>query len=158
MPPRLLPLSLPGDAARVAALTDAHDLARSPRLAAALRSGDAFGLIAGDAGLVVVHTAFRPAYGWTVEDDTAALMSGENAYLEVISVAPAHRGHGLGTSLLRAAEAQAAARGKRQMLLHVRVGNAGAIRLYAREGWTHVRTVEPAWIDTPMCLYAKEIG
>src|SRR5579885_544352 len=57
------------------------------------------------------------------------------ARLYSIAVADEARGTGLGAALLAAAEHEAARRGCRRMRLEVRQDNAGAIRLYERQGY-----------------------
>jgi ribosomal protein S18 acetylase RimI-like enzyme len=57
-----------------------------------------------------------------------------------IAVAPASQGRGLGTVLLRAAEARARADGHRLMRLTVATENQQAVRAYEKEGW--VRCIE----------------
>jgi aminoglycoside 6'-N-acetyltransferase len=73
-----------------------------------------------------------------------------------ISVAPEWRGRGVGTALLRAAEAWARARGVERMTLDVDAANDAALRLYERVGyrvWSHEmdKAIEPdpAAVDPP---------
>ena len=74
-------------------------------------------------GLLLIHTPAPDEY-----------------YVESISVAPAARGSGLGAALMRRAEEQAVAMGKRRMSLNVIGENEGAIRLYERLGYRITRT------------------
>lgn len=62
------------------------------------------------------------------------------AELESLSVAPEHRGQGLGTRLLAAVHGDLRARGVEVMSLAVLAGNAAAERLYARHGMVPVLT------------------
>jgi aminoglycoside 6'-N-acetyltransferase len=73
-----------------------------------------------------------------------------------IAVAPGWRGKGVGTALLRAAEAWAKAHGAERMVLDLDVNNTGALRLYEREGYvvealSMDKAVEPdpASLDDP---------
>ena len=60
--------------------------------------------------------------------------------VETLAVDPAYRGMGIGTALLRKAEARARSMGKRTMSLGVIAENAGAIRLYERLGYRRTHT------------------
>jgi [ribosomal protein S18]-alanine N-acetyltransferase len=60
---------------------------------------------------------------------------GDIARLYSIAVGHEARGRGLGEALLAAAEAAARRRNCRRMRLEVRQDNAGAIRLYERQGY-----------------------
>ncbi|MDR7274453.1 GNAT family N-acetyltransferase [Catenuloplanes atrovinosus] len=57
------------------------------------------------------------------------------AFLHMLLVDPAHRGHGLGHALLDGVEAEARARGARAMELHVFGFNAPATALYRSSGY-----------------------
>ena len=65
------------------------------------------------------------------------LLGGELSILDV-AVDPAFRRRGLASVLMRHALAEGAAAGAEQSLLEVRRGNAGAIALYRRFGFTTV--------------------
>ena len=67
-------------------------------------------------------------------------------YVESLSVSAESRGLGLGAALMRQAEEQAAALGKRKMTLDVIGENEGAIRLYQRLGYRIVRTQRGFWV------------
>ena len=60
---------------------------------------------------------------------------GQVADLMTITVAPAHRGTGLGSGLLDELEARAAAAGAEALMLEVRADNAPARALYDRRGY-----------------------
>ena len=60
------------------------------------------------------------------------------SYVQTIAVAPAHQGHGLGTTLLTTLIEESARRGCRRLDLEVRADNAAAIALYERHGFTRV--------------------
>ncbi|MGE0042010.1 MAG: GNAT family N-acetyltransferase [Vicinamibacterales bacterium] len=89
---------------------------------------DCFALVAGEGpaldGVAVVRLQPEP------------LSHAPGAHLEVLAVAAAAEGRGLGAALLEAAQAEAAARGARSMTLHVFAVNARARRLYERAGFT----------------------
>jgi ribosomal protein S18 acetylase RimI-like enzyme len=71
----------------------------------------------------------------------AGTRQGPRFYVFGIAVDEAHRGHGVGRALLRAAIAGARALRARAVALHVAVGNEPAVRLYASEGFHPVRRV-----------------
>jgi ribosomal protein S18 acetylase RimI-like enzyme len=60
--------------------------------------------------------------------------------LEAIGVLPGHRGQGIGSALLDAVDRELEALGVRDVILGVLPGNTGAMRLYARRGFT------PTWL------------
>ncbi|MFC7491367.1 MULTISPECIES: ribosomal protein S18-alanine N-acetyltransferase [unclassified Knoellia] len=60
---------------------------------------------------------------------------GQVADLMTITVAPAHRGSGLGAALLDELEARGAAAGAEALMLEVRADNASARALYDRRGY-----------------------
>lgn len=65
-----------------------------------------------------------------------------------IAVTPDHRGQGLGAYLLRRVMEVARSRGVESLYLEVRVGNAGAIRLYRRFDFKEMG-VRKAYYDAP---------
>ncbi len=64
---------------------------------------------------------------------------GHRGWLWGVAVAPSHRRQGLGAALVRAAEAQLAARGCTKVNLQIREGNAAVAAFYERLGYA----VEP---------------
>src|SRR6204780_3077030 len=64
-----------------------------------------------------------------------ARVAADEAEILTIAVDPGRRGRGLGSALLRAAMARAAALGAGAMFLEVAVSNAAARALYARHGF-----------------------
>jgi ribosomal-protein-alanine N-acetyltransferase len=96
---------------------------------------------------------------WYVVAETAAalagyagmLVTGSEADVQTIGVAPAMRGHGVGSLLLGAVTAEAVRRGATTMLLEVRADNEPAIALYTREGFERIsvrrRYYQPGDID-----------
>ncbi len=92
------------------------------------------------------------------EDETRALagyagllVPGPDADVQTIAVAPAARGRGVGTLLLRARTAHAARSGATSLLLEVRADNAAAIALYTKEGFERIsvrrRYYQPGDVD-----------
>lgn len=84
--------------------------------------------------------------------------------VEQVSVDPAHQRRGIGTALLRAAEAWLADRPDLPgtLTLGVETGNAGAIRLYARLGYAFVRDGDAPFVfpgdDGELCyVMAKRL-
>jgi ribosomal protein S18 acetylase RimI-like enzyme len=57
------------------------------------------------------------------------------AYIQTLEVAPAKRGAGVGSELLRRVEGSARKAGAAQIWLHADAENAAAIRLYERHGY-----------------------
>lgn len=89
-----------------------------------------------------VPPLFRPL----MELENAALSSW---YVNVLACFPAQRGKGLGSGLLRIAEEIARDAGVARMSVIVADTNAGARRLYAREGYAETDTrpcVKNGWI------------
>ena len=73
-----------------------------------------------------------------------------------LAVAPERRGGGIGATLARAAEAEAAAAGARGMSLEVRADNVPAARLYDRLGDRVVRTIEGYYADGEAALRMRK--
>lgn len=71
------------------------------------------------------------------------------AVLWDIRVAPDARGHGIGAALFRAAEAWAAARGCREMVIETQNVNVPACRFYARMGCRLASVDSAAYPDLP---------
>lgn len=62
-------------------------------------------------------------------------INGKLAELELLSIAPAWRGHGIGKMLTDSFALWARERGAARLWVRVSAGNAGAIRFYQREGF-----------------------
>ena len=76
-----------------------------------------------------------------------------------IAVTAAARGRGIGEKLLADAERQATRRGAAVLRLEVHPGNAGAIRLYQRRGYTRIGTYRDYYADGADALrYQKTLG
>ena len=69
------------------------------------------------------------------------------ARLYSVAVSDRARGQGIGGLLIDAAEHAARHRGSRRILLEVRHGNAGAIRLYERRGYRRVGAIPGFYED-----------
>jgi ribosomal-protein-alanine N-acetyltransferase len=66
------------------------------------------------------------------------MVTGAEADVQTVAVAPAAQGGGLGSRLLRRLLDQAAQRGARTVLLEMAAGNGAARRLYARNGFEQI--------------------
>ena len=63
----------------------------------------------------------------------------DHVYLDDFSVTAGYRNRGIGSALLRAAEAHAGETGSRAVLLHVEKTNTSAMRFYERSGYSVFR-------------------
>jgi ribosomal protein S18 acetylase RimI-like enzyme len=83
--------------------------------------------------------------------------------VEQVYVDAAHRGTGVAAALMREAERQVRASGRREAWLAVVAGNARARAFYERAGWrdegpfTYAATTEHGTIDVPCHRYAKQL-
>jgi ribosomal-protein-alanine acetyltransferase len=68
-------------------------------------------------------------------------------HLSSIAVKPGAAGKGLGKHLLRAAEAEAKAKGCERLRLEVRADNAAARKLYEKHGYRRLETLEDYYED-----------
>jgi aminoglycoside 6'-N-acetyltransferase len=84
----------------------------------------------------------------TPEDEGSARLPARRADFG-ISVSPGWQGRGLGTALLKAAEAWARERGATRMQLHVTAANTGAVRLYERLGYELDSLLMDKWLERP---------
>lgn len=95
---------------------------------------DADWLVALDDGLVVGYVGLQ--------------MMVDEAHITNLAVAPAARGHGIGSTLLARALEAAGARGARLVTLEVRENNVQAERLYRRHGFEAVGRRRRYYADT----------
>lgn len=63
---------------------------------------------------------------------------GAEAFVQNLAVDPQARGHGIGSTLLRALMEEAQRRRVRRLLLEVRADNVGAMRLYEAHGFRRI--------------------
>lgn len=79
------------------------------------------------------------------------MVTGSEADVQTVAVAPAAQGHGVGGALVDALVGEAAARGATSLLLEVRADNAAAIALYAGRGFERIavrrRYYQPEDVD-----------
>jgi ribosomal-protein-alanine N-acetyltransferase len=79
------------------------------------------------------------------------MVSGSEADVQTVAVAPSGRHRGLGSVLVEALVGQAVRRGAASVLLEVRADNATAIRLYQRHGFEQIslrrRYYQPGDVD-----------
>jgi ribosomal protein S18 acetylase RimI-like enzyme len=100
----------------------------------------------------------------------AHLALSEPPELQDVSVLPAHRRRGVATALTRAAEREAAARGRAVLTLTVGIGNDGAQALYRAlgyrdsglppmrvQGTVQIRT-GPIEVDDMLLTWQKKLG
>ena len=73
--------------------------------------------------------------------------------LDELYVMPGHRNHGLGTSLLRAAEAELVARGGEVLEIGADGEDVDAQRFYERHGYVD----HDEWSDQPSKMYFREL-
>lgn len=73
--------------------------------------------------------------------------------LDELYVTPEHRNHGLGTSLLHAAEAELVARGGQVLEINVDGEDVDAQRFYERYGYVD----HDEWSDQPSKMYFREL-
>jgi ribosomal protein S18 acetylase RimI-like enzyme len=74
--------------------------------------------------------------------------------LDELYVAPEFRNHGLGTLLLRSAEAELVARGGEVLEINVDGEDVDAQRFYERHGYVD----HDEWSDRPSRMYFRELG
>ena len=74
--------------------------------------------------------------------------------LDELYVVPEHRNQGLGTALLRAAEAELVARGGEVLEIGVDGEDVDAQRFYERHGYVD----HDEWSDQPSKMYFRELG
>jgi GNAT superfamily N-acetyltransferase len=89
--------------------------------------------------LVATDASDRPI-GWVHVELKRTLVAPLTAQIMGLVVDAASRGGGVGSELLRAAEAWAADRGCRQMVVGTRITRERAHRFYSREGYTLQKT------------------
>ncbi len=73
----------------------------------------------------------------------------DEIHINNVAMRPQFRGHGLGSTLLRHALAEAARLGARRATLEVRASNDGALRLYERLGF-HVAATRRNYYTSPV--------
>lgn len=156
------PIEIGRDVMALSTFLEAADLQRLQQIQGTIQEGDSVVLVAEVNGRVVgwalVQTRYRVDLGWEPDADALWFVSGENAYLENLEVAEFFRGQGIGRELLAAAEAEMRRYGRRFFWLHTSEQNQGAQRFYEREGWSHARTVYPAWRNgAPTRIYGKSL-
>jgi ribosomal protein S18 acetylase RimI-like enzyme len=95
------------------------------------REFDGVVLVAEVEGAVVGFVTVLTRYRSPEPDDDPR----EHGFVSDLVVLAAHRGRGLGRSLLRAAEARAREAGALAVRLSVKAGNTGALALYSVEGF-----------------------
>lgn len=113
------------------------------RLERLLAGGQVLALLAGEPAVAVALLTLRPNVWY----------DGPVALLDELYVAPARRGQGTGTALLRAAEEAVRQRGGELLEINVDGDDAGARRFYERHGYANS---EPGR-DDPLLYYYREL-
>ena len=116
-------------------------------------------------GLMIARIDDHCVGGVTVAHDTPGLDIFEGrsdlAVIWDIRIAPARRQHGVGTSLFKAAEAWAVARGCRQLKVETQNINLAACRFYARQGCVLRAAHRGVYRECPdevQLLWYKDLG
>ena len=134
-----------------------HELDRYPMhlpddLRSFIATADALAAwVADEDGEVIGHVALRPRSSPAVMATASEALGLPADRLGVVArllVAPGHRRHGLGRSLLEVATGGAHARGL-WPILDVVAGREAAIGLYERCGWVRAGQVTVRWGDRP---------
>ncbi len=83
-----------------------------------------------------------------------------SVYINNLHALPEHKGRGVGSALLDAAEQWARACGARAMHLRVLESNKPAIGFYESRGWRCVERLEDRWGDSPIValIYAIDLA
>lgn len=79
------------------------------------------------------------------ENDPQTADGRQRSFIHSFRIQPQHRNRGLGSGLLRQAEADLRARGFTWVALNVAEDNPGAIRLYQRHGYSEQHRVTGYW-------------
>ena len=143
--------ALPSDAATVAKLLHAFntkfdtpvpdETTLTRRWEALLAREDVLVLLAGEVAFAFL--TLRPTPYW----------DGPLAQLEELYVAPAHRGHGTGSTLIDEACALSRSRGAQEMLINVDEIDHDARRFYERHGFSNYEIGQ----DYRMLCYIREL-
>ncbi len=142
------PADLDALARRVAEMHEHERISTRPETFAALRAL----LGNGELGFVLVGTTGGPAdalagyavigFGYSLE------FFGRDAFIDELYVVQAARGNGLGTAMMKEAEAEATRRGAKALHLEVDHANPDALRLYERTGYrSHPRHLMTKWLQ-----------
>nr|WP_281252604.1 GNAT family acetyltransferase [Sphingomonas dokdonensis] len=117
-------------------------------------------------GLIVSHNDPVADFRFAQTGDTSAILLGEQGevivgavmvghdghrgWLYYLAAAPDRRGHGVGQSIVEAAERWLAARGVRKVQLMIRPTNIAVARFYDRLGYAEEpRVVTAKWLTPP---------
>ena len=117
--------------------------ALATRLARLLAADSTFAWLAGDPSVGVAVLTLRPNVWY----------DGPVGLLDELYVVPDHRNHGIGLTLLRAAEAEIVARGGEVLEINVDGEDTDARRFYERHGYVH----HDAWASEPSLMYFREL-
>lgn len=114
------------------------------RLARLLAGTSTFALLVGEPAVGVALVTLRPNVWY----------DGLVALLDELYVVPEHRNLGLGTSLLRAAEAEVRDRAGEVLEINVDGEDTDARRFYERHGYVH----HDEWASEPSLMYFRELA
>jgi len=147
-------LATPADAAAVAELLDAFNReydtptpgveVLTARLERLLAGGGVFALLTGSPPLGLALLTLRPNVWY----------DGAVAILDELYVVPQHRGKGLGSALLKEAEAVVRRHGGELLEINVDGDDTDARRFYERHGYANTEPGE----TQPLLYYYRELG
>lgn len=119
------------------------DAVLATRLRRLLAGGEVIALLAGDPAVAVALLTLRPNVWY----------EGPVALLDELYVVPELRGRGLGSTLLKAAEAMTRERGGEILEINVDGDDIDARRFYERHGYTNTEQGQ----DQPLLYYYREL-
>jgi ribosomal protein S18 acetylase RimI-like enzyme len=114
------------------------------RLARLLAADSTFALLAGQPAVGVALVTLRPNVWY----------EGSVAMLDELYVLPERRNAGIGSRLLRSAEAAITERGGEVLEINVDGEDTDARRFYERHGYVH----HDEWASDPSLMYFRELG
>ncbi|MFD1931898.1 MULTISPECIES: GNAT family N-acetyltransferase [Nonomuraea] len=105
----------------------------------------------------VVYTGVAITAGGVPVGHVALRRLGADLEIKRMFVAPEHRGNGVATALLEAAEGAAARLGAGRVVLQTGDRQPDAVRLYEREGYTPIAVYPPYHLVPNSLCYMKHV-